>query len=251
MLSSKRSLYMAAGLLFCCALPIVRAAVQEHSEVSAQGSSSPSPAPVPAAKPTPRSVEPLVLIDPSHGGEDKGAVFTSKLLEKDVTLSLARELRKELSQRGIPAKMLRDGDVNMGLDRRAEIANEPHTALYIALHAGRPGRGVRVYAPMLTSPQPPTGRFLAWDSAQAQSLERSRKLAQAVAKELKRKEMQVTVLGVSLRPLSNVVPPAIAVEMAPDPNNAHSLESEKMQNTVASAIAAAIAQTRGLAGGHP
>jgi N-acetylmuramoyl-L-alanine amidase len=192
-----------------------------------------------------------VLIDPSHGGEDKGAVFTSKLLEKDVTLSLARELRKELTQRGIPAKMLRDGDVNMGLDRRAEIANEPHTALYIALHAGRPGRGVRVYAPMLTSPQPPTGRFLAWDSAQAQSLERSRKLAQAVAKELKRKEMQVTVLGVSLRPLSNVVPPAIAVEMAPDPNNAHSLESEKMQNTVASAIAAAIAQTRGLAGGHP
>jgi N-acetylmuramoyl-L-alanine amidase len=168
-----------------------------------------------------------------------------------VTLSLARELRKELTQRGIPAKMLRDGDVNMGLDRRAEIANEPHTALYIALHAGRPGRGVRVYAPMLTSPQPPTGRFLAWDSAQAQSLERSRKLAQAVAKELKRKEMQVTVLGVSLRPLGNVVPPAIAVEMAPDPNNAHSLESEKMQNTVASAIAAAIAQTRGLAGGHP
>ncbi|HEX7285034.1 MAG TPA: N-acetylmuramoyl-L-alanine amidase [Candidatus Angelobacter sp.] len=242
---------MAAGLLFCCALPIVRAAVQEYSESGPQASSSSVPAQGQAAKPAPRSAEPLVLIDPGHGGEDKGAVFTGKLLEKDVTLALARELRKELTQRGIAAKMLRDADVNVGLDRRAEIANEPHTALYIALHAGRPGRGVRVYAPMLTSPQPPKGRFLVWDSAQAQSLERSRKLAQAVAKELKRKEVQVTVLGISLRPLNNVVPPAIAVEIAPDPNNVRSLESERMQNTVASAIAAAIAQTRGVAGGHP
>lgn len=253
MLLNKRSLWLAAGLALCSALPIMRAAVQEQRpDAAPHASPSPAQSQDKAAKPAqPHAPEPVVVIDPSHGGDDKGAIFTNKLMEKDVTLSLARELRKELSGRGIAVKMLREGDVSVALDRRAEIANEPHTALYIALHAGRPGRGVRVYAPVLTSPQPPTGRFLAWDSAQAQSLERSRKLAQALAKELKRKEIPVSLLASSLRPLNNIVPPAVAVELAPDPDNVRSLESEKTQSAVASAIAAAIAQTRGLTGGHP
>jgi N-acetylmuramoyl-L-alanine amidase len=246
MLSSKRSLWLAAGLFLCC-LSLVRASVQEPRASSApQASPSPSP-----AQDQLRAPEPAVLIDASHGGDDKGAVFSNKLAEKDVTLSLARELRKELAERGVAAKMVREGDVNIALDRRAEIANEPHTLLYVALHAAPPGKGVRVYAPVVTSPHPATGRFLPWESAQASSMDRSRKIAQAVASELKRKDIQVMLLNSSLRPLNNVVPPAIAVELAPEPGNVRSLESERLHNAVASAIAAAVAQTRGLTGGRP
>lgn len=84
-----------------------------------------------------------------------------------------------------------------------------------------------------------------------QSMDRSRKIAQAVVNELKRKDIHVLLLNSSLRPLNNVVPPAIAVELAPEPDTFRSLESEKLHNAVASAIAVAVAQTRGLTGGRP
>jgi N-acetylmuramoyl-L-alanine amidase len=48
-----------------------------------------------------------------------------------------------------------------------------------------------------------------------------------------------------------VVPPAIAVELAPDEGDTQSLESPKRQNTVAAAIASGIAQARGQMGGRP
>ena len=64
------------------------------------------------------------MIDPSHGGYDKGATFGGKLVEKDITLRLAREVRKELEERGIAARLLRESDIDLSLDRRAEITNE-------------------------------------------------------------------------------------------------------------------------------
>src|SRR5438309_9647857 len=116
-----------------------------------QATDTPSPTP----SESPRRTEFFVMIDPSHGGYDTGANFGNKLLEKDITLKLAREPRKELDQRGIPARMLRDSAVDIALDRRAEIANEQRAGLYIALHAGRPGHGVRIYAPLLPDPRQP------------------------------------------------------------------------------------------------
>ena len=251
---SKRGLNMPLAV-FCCALPLLPAAALERSQNATPqtigSQQQPSAPPQPGkAEQKPRA-EPFVLIDPGHGGDDKGAVFSGRLAEKDVTLSLGRELRKQLEERGIPVKLLRETDVNISLERRAELANEPRTAFYIGLHAGPPGKGVRVYAPLLPSTEPAAGRFWPWDGAQMASLERSRKLAQAVAKELQKRNIRVRILASPLRPLNNIVPPAIAVELAPDPDNMHSLESEKTQSAVASAIASAIAQRRATAGGRP
>jgi N-acetylmuramoyl-L-alanine amidase len=199
-----------------------------------------------------RTPEFFVMIDAGHGGNDKGASFGGKLVEKDITLRLARELRKELEERGIAAHLLRDTDVDIALERRAEITNEQHAAIYVAIHAGRPGRGVRVYAPLLAEqPQQVAGRFLPWESAQSGALSRSRTAAQAVAGELRKKGLTVTSLGMPVRPLNNIVPPAIAVELAPDADDPQSLENQKRQNTVAAAIASGIAQIRGQMGGRP
>src|SRR5215831_3947915 len=105
------------------------------------------PSPSPPSRELPKRTEFFVMIDPSHGGDDKGAALGGKLLEKDLTLALARELRRELEDRGIPARLLRESDASLSLERRAEIANEEHAAIYVALHAGPPGNGVRVYMP--------------------------------------------------------------------------------------------------------
>ena len=209
---------------------------------------SPSASPAESQR---RAPEFFVMIDPSHGGIDKGATFGGKLLEKDITLKLARELRKELEDRGIPSRMLRDSDVDIALERRAEITNEQRAGIYLALHAGRPGHGIRVYAPLLANPQPPApGRFLPWESAQAPALERSKAVAQAISVELRKRGMTVTTLGIPLRPLNNIVSPAIAVELAPEGDDLQSLESPKRNVNVAAGIAAAIAQVRGQMGGR-
>jgi N-acetylmuramoyl-L-alanine amidase len=238
-------------------LNIVRS--DDHKTITLQPA-----APVATASPSPergapaagegqhRTQEFFVMIDPSHGGYDKGANFSGKLLEKDVTLKLARELRKELEDRGIPSRMLRDSDVDVPMERRAEITNEQRAGIYVALHAGRPGHGVRVYTPLLADPQhPAAGRFLPWESAQATALDRSRVAGQAITSELRKKGMNVATLRIPIRPLNNIVVPAIAVELAPDGNDLQSLESPKRNAGIASAIASGIAQVRGQIGPRP
>jgi N-acetylmuramoyl-L-alanine amidase len=217
-------------------------------------SSVPPPAqPItPPAESQKRSPEFFVMIDPSHGGNDKGASFGGKLVEKDITLRLARELRKQLEQRGMAVRLLRESDVDLSLDRRAEITNEQHAGIYVALHAGRPGKGVRVYAPFLTDPQQPlAGRFLPWESAQSGALNRSQTVARAVSDELRKKGLRVARLGVPLRPLNNIAVPAIAVELAPDENDPQSFESQKRHNNIATAIAVGIVQIRSQLEGRP
>jgi N-acetylmuramoyl-L-alanine amidase len=63
--------------------------------------------------------------------------------------------------------------------------------------------------------------------------------------------MMVTSLGMPLRPLNNIVAPAIAVELAPESDDPQSMESQKRHNTVATAIALGIAQVRSQMGVRP
>src|ERR1041385_96379 len=242
-----------AIVALCCA----RSEDGKMITLQAQASSAaPSPSPAPSDTPSPegqkRAPEFFVIIDPSHGGADKGARFTGKLVEKDITLHLARELRNELEERGVSARLLRESDIDLSLDRRAEITHEQRAGIYVALHAGRPGKGVRVYAPVLTDVQQPlAGRFLPWETAQSAALGRSQNVARAVSEELKKKGMTVASLGVPLRPLNNVAVPAIAVELTPDQDNLQTLESQKRQNDVATAIALGIVQVRSQMGARP
>lgn len=216
---------------------------------------SPSPAKTPqmsTEKQKHAQPEFLVLIDASHGGDDRGLVFAAKLFEKDVTLALARELSNELEERGISARLLRESDASISLDRRAEIANEQRGGVYVGLHAGYPGRGVRVYSAMLDAPSSAAkARFLPWETAQAGWAERSKALAKSVFRELQKKNIEATGLRAPLRPLNNIVEPAIAVEIAPEQGEPRSRESLRRLNAVASAIASGIAQMRGQMGTRP
>jgi len=265
---SKLKLILAVTAGLCSVLAISGAGTEPRAELQIVRSSDGQPttslpaAPAATPKPAPQDASPaenqrrgpefFVMIDPSHGGVDKGANFGGKLLEKDITLKLARELRKELEDRGIPSRMLRDSDIDLTLERRAEITNEQRAGIYLALHAGRPGQGVRVYAPLLANPQPPaTGRFLPWESAQAPVLDRSKAAAQVISVELRKRGMSVATLGIPMRPLNNIVSPAIAVELAPEGDDLQSLESPKRNTNVAAGIAAAIAQVRGQMGVRP
>jgi len=92
----------------------------------------------------------LVVIDPGHGGADKGVVADSGLAEKDVTLALARKLSGLMAgEKGGPSVLLtREADVAMPLWARAALAALFGADLFVSLHcsAALPGYGgVEVY----------------------------------------------------------------------------------------------------------
>jgi N-acetylmuramoyl-L-alanine amidase len=193
----------------------------------------------------------FVMIDPSHGGDDNGATLGGgKVMEKEVSLALARELKRQLGERGIPARLLRDSDMSLSLERRAAITNEEGAGIYIAIHAGQPGKGVRVYAPAVVQ-QAAAGRFLSWEGAQAGSLDRSRAVARMVANELRKTGLPVASLTASVRPLNNLITPAIAVEWAPGAEELRLPQLQKLGSLLASAIASGVLQARSQGADRP
>jgi len=81
-----------------------------------------------------------VVIDAGHGGRDSGA-FTrgrrSQLLEKDLTLDVARRLDGKLRAAGFRTVMTRRDDTFIPLDERARISNSSNAhrnSIFVAIH---------------------------------------------------------------------------------------------------------------------
>jgi N-acetylmuramoyl-L-alanine amidase len=87
----------------------------------------------------------LVVIDPGHGGADPGnpgRYFPDGLVEKDITLAVARLLRAELTRRGIGAAMTRATDTLVDLvDRGAFCAAD--CDLFVSIHVNSMPAGRR------------------------------------------------------------------------------------------------------------
>ena len=79
----------------------------------------------------------VVAIDAGHGGEDPGARGRKlRTREKDVTLSIARRLKKLIdAEPGMRAVLTRSGDYYVGLRKRMQIARRHHADLFVSIHA--------------------------------------------------------------------------------------------------------------------
>ena len=56
------------------------------------------------------SSQPVILIDPGHGGMDGGAEAADGTLEKDINLSISLLLQKQLKKQGLRVIMTRSDD---------------------------------------------------------------------------------------------------------------------------------------------
>ena len=74
-----------------------------------------------------------VVLDPGHGGHDKGAVSRYGN-EKDFALDVARKLRPLLQAKGLRVIMTREGDYFVPLEVRAQIANAARDSIFISIH---------------------------------------------------------------------------------------------------------------------
>ncbi|HXY09051.1 MAG TPA: N-acetylmuramoyl-L-alanine amidase [Terriglobales bacterium] len=186
----------------------------------------------------------FVVIDPAHGGDERGAALTDQLPEKNVTLAFARRLRTLFDLRGLSAWLTRDGDPTLSPDQRAVMSNASGAAIYIAVHATSEGNGVRLYTALMPSGGQNQGWFLDWETAQSSFEELSQIAAASVATGLESKKVPVRSLSAPLRPLNNLVMAAFAIEIGPETQDISQLSSPEYQLRLGEGVVSGVAEIR-------
>lgn len=231
-------------------------AAAPQKAVVAQPRPAPAPIPTVAQSPTAPPATPtqsptvpapaapktrfLVVIDPAHGGDDRGALLAAGVEEKDLTLAFARRLRAALERSGVASVMLRDGDITISLDQRAISANTARATVFVSVHAGNVGRGVRVYTARLGDTTVKPGAMLPWETAQATYLDQSKSLAGTIAAELGKRQIEHAESSAQLSPLNHVTSAAVALEFLPGKDGIASLANAQYQQDLCAAIADAL-----------
>jgi N-acetylmuramoyl-L-alanine amidase len=94
----------------------------------------------PLLTPPQRSGRPIrtVAINAGHGGKDPGNMV-GRREEKNFTLALAKEVKRQMENAGVRVIMVRASDSFVELDDRASIANRASADLYLSLHFNETG----------------------------------------------------------------------------------------------------------------
>ena len=92
-----------------------------------------------------------IVIDAGHGGDDPGAIGRRGSREKDITLTIAKRLKRLIDEEpGMRAVLTRDADFYLPLHVRVDKARKVRADLFVSIHADafiRPdARGSSVFA---------------------------------------------------------------------------------------------------------
>ncbi len=74
-----------------------------------------------------------VVIDAGHGGNDVGATREG-IYEKNITLSIAKMVEKNLGSKGVQTTMTLEKDKTVSLQERCDISNETRPDLFVSIH---------------------------------------------------------------------------------------------------------------------
>lgn len=239
--------------------------VRKGAMPSVTGSELPAP---PLRRNDPPGIR-TIVIDPGHGGKEVGAVGANGLLEKDVTLTVARKLASALeSKLGARVVLTRDDDSLVSLDQRTAIANQYKADLFISVHMNaavvKGARGSETYFLSLDASDEQARRaaelensgagqpsesgadlkLILWDLAHQEYVQESSRFAQAVQEELN-KATGVQNRGVKQAPFKVLVGatmPAALVEVGfiSNPDEESKLRSGEFQNLMVEAISRAV-----------
>lgn len=77
----------------------------------------------------------VIVLDPGHGGKDRGAVSHRKVYEKLLTQNIANRVRNLLQARGYKVYLTRENDKDLSLSQRCKIAADLKADVFVSLHA--------------------------------------------------------------------------------------------------------------------
>lgn len=218
----------------------------------------PTPVPVRPAPPTPGIVPRLtggIVIDPGHGGDDRGVVVRD-MVEKNVALDLSRRIERLLAAQGKVVHLTRNRDTDFGLEQRSAVANFFEAGAFVGLHLGA-SRSQGLRGPVVYFHTPSSGRTapgpweaesgpMPWSSAQSRYLERSRRLAGLLQDALNRLfGAENQPLSVPLAVLAPVAAPAVVIEAGflTNPEDYALLSDPGFLDQLATAVVQALVQS--------
>ena len=231
------------------------------------------PPPPPVFAPPAASIRTVVL-DPGHGGTLEGAKGPSGSLEKNVTLTVAKQLKSALEARlGVRVLLTREDDRLMELDERAAFANNNKADIFISLHCNSSPSsvpmGTEVYYLSLSDYSSEAKRLaiaenggalptvaggsrdievILWEMAQMQHIEQSAAFADLVERELRArvKMRSRAIQQAPFRVLVGANMPAVYVEMGfiSNPAEEKQLNSPAFQQLVVQALVDGVTKFR-------
>jgi N-acetylmuramoyl-L-alanine amidase len=212
------------------------------------------------------------VLDPGHGGDDAGVRGAGSVVEKQITLDVARRLKALIETRlGLRVLLTRDDDRAVGLDERAAIANNSKADLFLSLHLNgtlspdvtgaevflmeldREGLAARGEAEGAIAVPVIGGGVrsidvIPWDLAQAPHVDDSAVFAATVEEELRRRVRMGPrpIQRAPMRVLSSANMPALLVELAylTSPDQARAVQTVEFQSGAADALFDAIVRMR-------
>ena len=172
----------------------------------------------------------IVVLDPGHGGHDRGAHGPEGTYEKTVTLTLARMIATELGDK-YRVFLIRTDDYQLDISERTSLANHQKADLFISIHTGgsflHQAGGMTVYyykeilQKKLLRETADKGKLknsydlIPWDDLQKRHKPASKTLAKLMEHHLneKIKYIETEIEGMPLIVLSGVDMPAILIEI--------------------------------------
>lgn len=166
-----------------------------------------------------------IIIDPGHGGEDHGCKSQSGLLEKNVVLAIAKEIKKLSDQHGLSVHLTRTQDVKKTRIQRVQVTNRNRGQLFLSLHCNASfssnHKGMRLYVNnpngrlrFKTTAMPVFGKKRLNILTQANYLKQSKDFAATLQKELNfLVDRTVVTTELPLIALADVHMPAVLLEL--------------------------------------
>jgi N-acetylmuramoyl-L-alanine amidase len=206
----------------------------------------------PQAFAEPRVVRTVVL-DPGHGGSDKGVVAEGGLCEKDVALAIAKRAKDLLESSGLDVRLTREDDRFLSTDARARVANAGKADLFVSVHAnGWFDPELSGFTVEVSKPSPEAGAapetIRPWGGQDAAAARDSELLAEILSRKLTEvaKRPGRGVRSADWAPIAGATMPAVIVEVGflTNEGEAKKLGDADYQGHLAKALADAVREYR-------
>jgi N-acetylmuramoyl-L-alanine amidase len=241
-----RNVLAVAGLLLMIA-SLVWISFHQETRPAVYSKSKPT-------QPHPSKTFAAVVLDPGHGGEDSGAMCGG-VMEKDLTLDIARRVDRLLDSEGVATLMTRLGDSYVSLADRAAFGNRVKDSIFISIHFNEDNKPVAsgvetYYAAHQINAGPTFGSWLPFFSRPPSNSPKpeSQSLASFIQEALVARTRSVD-RGTQAKQffvIANVTSPAVLIEggFITNKDELSKLASEDYRDQVAAAVADGILRYR-------